>query len=121
MPAVQSHNNQYKRFSTALNISPQQAGRIGPTTVTRIRQLVIVYPGSESTQLITILRGRQSVVMRNIAPEEDRLAVFAAAIVTHDDGPDECTIYPEDVTPHRRQSTWITAKADAFCDAADQR
>ena len=61
------------------------------------------------------------MVMRNIAPEEDRLAVFAAAIVTHDDGPDECTIYPEDVTSHRRQSTWITAKADAFCDAADQQ
>jgi hypothetical protein len=59
--------------------------------------------------------------MRNIAPEEDRLAVFAAAVVSHEDEPDECTIYPEDVSSHRQQSTWITAKADAFCDAAERR
>lgn len=59
--------------------------------------------------------------MGNADLEEDRFAAFAAAIVTHEGAPDECTIYPEDVSPHRRQSTWITAEGGAFCDAADRR
>jgi len=59
--------------------------------------------------------------MRNAEPERNRLAAFAAAIVTHEDRPDECTIYPEDVSKHRRQCTWITARGSGFCDAEKQR
>lgn len=59
--------------------------------------------------------------MRNVDPAEDRFAAFAAAIVTHEDGPDECTIYPEDVSKQRRQCAWITAKGDGFCSAEQRR
>jgi hypothetical protein len=74
-----------------------------------------------SILLITISEWQQAVLMRNLPSQDNRLAVFAAAIVAYEDAPDECTIYPEDVGSFRRQRTWVTAKADSFCDAEDWR
>lgn len=73
------------------------------------------------TLLITIATRAEAGLMRNLPSEDDRLAVFAAAVVTHEDAPDECTIYPEDVSSLRRRSAWITAKAGSFCDAEEWR
>lgn len=42
---------------------------------------------------------------------------FAATIVTHEDAPDECTIYPRDVDEASRTTTWITAKEGSFCSS----
>jgi hypothetical protein len=39
---------------------------------------------------------------------------FEATVVSYDDAPDECTIYPTDITGDRRTTTWITAKEGSF-------
>lgn len=62
-----------------------------------------------------------AAVMSRPASETDRFAAFAAAIVTHDDARDECTIYPEDVSAAQRQTTWIKAKEGSFCSAREYR
>ena len=59
--------------------------------------------------------------MSRSASETDQFAAFAAAIVTYEDAPDECTIYPEDVSTGQRQTTWITAKEGSFCSARERR
>lgn len=59
--------------------------------------------------------------MSRSAPDTDRFEAFAAALVTYEDAPDECTIYPEDIPSSQRQTTWITAKEGSFCSAKDAR
>jgi hypothetical protein len=46
---------------------------------------------------------------------EPVLESFEATVVRYEDAPDECTIYPTDVSGHRRTTTWITAKEGSFC------
>lgn len=47
------------------------------------------------------------------------LEEFEATIVTYDDAPDECTIYPDDIDDPDRSTTWISAKAGSYCSIAD--
>lgn len=49
------------------------------------------------------------------------LEQFEATIVTYDDAPDECTIYPEDVDEAAKSTTWITARAGSFCSIGDRQ
>ena len=37
-------------------------------------------------------------------------------VVTYEDGPDRCTIYPRYLSPTDRLCSWITADADAFVE-----
>lgn len=46
-------------------------------------------------------------------------AQFKATIVTYDDAPDECTIYPDDVDDTARTTMWISARAGSFCSITD--
>lgn len=39
---------------------------------------------------------------------------FTARVVTYDDIPDQCTIYPADVDDDRRATTWITAEEGSY-------
>lgn len=41
--------------------------------------------------------------------------LLRAEVVNYDDAPDECTIFPEDVSEERRTTVWITARGDSFC------
>lgn len=41
--------------------------------------------------------------------------VLSAEVVSYDDAPDECTIYPEDVSDAQRTTAWITARGGSFC------
>jgi hypothetical protein len=51
-----------------------------------------------------------------VAPDgEPDFESFEATVVSYEDAPDECTIYPTDVSGHRRTTTWITAKEGSFC------
>jgi hypothetical protein len=46
---------------------------------------------------------------------DDQGRVLTAEVVSYDDAPSECTIYPEGVSKAERTTTWITARGDAFC------
>lgn len=39
---------------------------------------------------------------------------FASVVVSHDDGPDECTVYPVDVTEDELLTRWITAEEGSY-------
>ncbi|WP_246279844.1 DUF7511 domain-containing protein [Natronomonas salina] len=39
-----------------------------------------------------------------------------ATVVEYEDGPDECTIYPNGVSGAERMTTWISAKEGSFVD-----
>jgi len=41
--------------------------------------------------------------------------LLSAEVVSYDDAPDECTIFPEDVSEEQRTTAWITARGEAFC------
>jgi len=45
---------------------------------------------------------------------------FAATVVSYDDAPDECTIYPRNLDEADRRTAWITAKEDSFCSSRSQ-
>lgn len=53
-------------------------------------------------------------------PEEEPPAHFADIVVS-DDGPAECTIYPEDVSGFEVRTTWISAKEGSFVSLDDAR
>lgn len=55
----------------------------------------------------------------NTDPGFPLLEQFEASIVTYDDAPDECTIYPGDVDDAVQATTWISAQAGSFCSIAD--
>ncbi|MFB6129492.1 MAG: hypothetical protein ABEJ28_01570 [Salinigranum sp.] len=42
-------------------------------------------------------------------------------VVTYEDGPDRCTIYPRGTRPQNRTSTWLTADASAFVELERMR
>lgn len=42
-----------------------------------------------------------------------------SVLVSYEDGPDECTIYPRGRSHHDRTSVWLTAPATSFVDLAD--
>lgn len=46
--------------------------------------------------------------------------LLRAEVVSYDDEPDECTIYPEDVSDEQRTTAWITARGDAFCSVCSR-
>jgi hypothetical protein len=46
---------------------------------------------------------------------------YAAAVVPHDDAPDECTIFPVDVTEDRLVTTWVSAAEGSFVSLAEMR
>lgn len=39
-----------------------------------------------------------------------------ATVVEYENAPDECTLFPRDVSGMDRMTTWITAKEDSFVD-----
>ena len=39
-----------------------------------------------------------------------------ATVVEYEDGPDECTIYPNGVSGVERMTTWISAKEGSYVD-----
>jgi hypothetical protein len=45
----------------------------------------------------------------------------AARTIDPDDGPVECTLYPEGLTGYERMSTWITAREGSFVSLDDWR
>jgi hypothetical protein len=44
-----------------------------------------------------------------------------SVVVSYEDGPDECTIYPRQCSCYERTSVWLTADVDCFVDLADAR
>ncbi|SFL16331.1 hypothetical protein SAMN04487950_2818 [Halogranum rubrum] len=44
-----------------------------------------------------------------------------SVLVSYEDAPDECTIYPRERSHHDRTSVWLTAPAASFVDLADAR
>lgn len=44
-----------------------------------------------------------------------------SVVVSYEDGPDECTIYPRERSHHDRTSVWLTAPATSFVDLVDAR
>lgn len=46
---------------------------------------------------------------------DDRGIRLRAEVVSYDDAPSECTMFPDDVSEDQRTTTWITARGDAFC------
>ncbi|SEO80977.1 hypothetical protein SAMN04487948_105268 [Halogranum amylolyticum] len=44
-----------------------------------------------------------------------------SVVVSYEDGPDECTIYPRRLGCYERTATWLTANVDCFVDLADAR
>lgn len=52
----------------------------------------------------------------------DVLPIIEAEIVRHDDGPDECTLYPTTVaSTDERMTAWVSARGDGFVDLRDVR
>jgi hypothetical protein len=45
---------------------------------------------------------------------------LSAEVVSYDDAPDECTIYPVDVSEAQRTTAWITARGDSFCSVCSK-
>lgn len=41
--------------------------------------------------------------------------LLRAEVVSYDDAPDECTVFPEDVAEEQRTTAWITARGESFC------
>jgi hypothetical protein len=46
---------------------------------------------------------------------------FQSKVVSYDDAPDECTIYPKHVRDDREMTAWITARGDSFCSVQSRR
>lgn len=46
---------------------------------------------------------------------------YEATVVSYDDEPDECTIYPADATDEELVTTWISAKSGSYVSLADAR
>lgn len=44
-----------------------------------------------------------------------------ATVVEYDDAPDECTIFPGNVSEWERLTTWITAQEGSFVDLQSVR
>ena len=41
--------------------------------------------------------------------------MLRAEVVSYDDAPDECTIFPDEVNEEQRTTVWITARGESFC------
>lgn len=52
---------------------------------------------------------------------DHRLESLEATVVTYDDAPDECTIYPRVAPETYRTTAWITATEGAFCEILEMR
>jgi hypothetical protein len=48
-------------------------------------------------------------------------AALAAVVVSVDDGPDECTLYPLDVNDADLVTTWLSAEGASFVALAEMR
>lgn len=46
---------------------------------------------------------------------------YEATVVSYDDEPDECTIYPANATDEEVVTTWISAKSGSYVSLADMR
>lgn len=46
----------------------------------------------------------------------DRLGDLIATVIKHDLRPDECTIYPRDVTDEELVTKWITAEEGSYVE-----
>lgn len=53
--------------------------------------------------------------------EEGLSVPLRATVVEYEDAPDECTIYPQDVSHWDRMTTWITAEEGSFVELESQR
>lgn len=53
--------------------------------------------------------------------EEGLSVQLRATVVEYQDDPDECTIYPQDVSHWDRMTTWITAEEGSFVKLETQR
>ncbi|MFW5903369.1 MAG: DUF7511 domain-containing protein [Halolamina sp.] len=55
-----------------------------------------------------------------IDPDRYEMNVVAT-VETHDDGPDECTLFPCDADGVDLMTTWMTAREDSFVDLESMR
>jgi hypothetical protein len=46
---------------------------------------------------------------------------YAATVVSHDDAPNECTVFPIDASDEERVTTWVSASGDSFVPLAEWR
>ena len=53
--------------------------------------------------------------------DEPRLESLEATVVTYDDAPDQCTIYPRAAPEEYRTTAWITASEGTYCDILEMR
>lgn len=53
----------------------------------------------------------------DVAPDD----AFAARVETYEDRPAECTVFPVDVAPAERLTTWISAREGSFVRLAEMR
>lgn len=51
----------------------------------------------------------------------DRPASLTAVVVEHDDGLDECTLYPEDAADEKLVTEWITAEEGSYVELDSMR
>ena len=51
----------------------------------------------------------------------DEAPEWISVVESHDDAPDECTIYPLGCPDHELVTTWITAQEGSFVDVDDVR
>jgi hypothetical protein len=73
----------------------------------------------EGNSRITILRAavcRPSMTASKRAPPSEG---FEAVVVRYSDAPNECTIYPRDVTQDENTTWWISAREGSFCSLDD--
>lgn len=42
-----------------------------------------------------------------------------SVVVSYEDGPDECTVYPRQRDSHDRTTVWLSADLECFVDLAD--
>jgi len=61
---------------------------------------------------------RESAMQARLA---DRFPMLAAEIVTGNDRPAECTVYPRDASEAERMTRWITAEEGSFVDLDEMR
>lgn len=58
----------------------------------------------------------RSEIEEPVSPPE-----YEATVVSYDDEPDECTIYPTDATEEELVTTWISAKSGSYVSLEDMR
>lgn len=65
--------------------------------------------------------GRTDGGVTRSTEEDPRRPALEGTIVRYDDGPDECTLHPTDLSERERTTAWITAKEGSYVSASAWR